>query len=94
MMTKPPSANKAECPRLSIAGYSTRGVYRSLTVPQTRRQAIGQREVWPFRVVRKAAVWTSASPSVAHASHEGLNDRNGSRRVGGRRNGGSVRQRL
>jgi hypothetical protein len=55
-----------------------RRVYRSLSVPKTRRRAICQRGVWPFRVVRTAAVRTSASPSVAHASHEGLNDRNGS----------------
>jgi len=54
-----------------------RRVYRSLSVPKTRRRAICQRGVWPFRVVRTAAVRTSASPSVAHASHEGLNDRNG-----------------
>ena len=53
-----------------------RRVYRSLTVPKIRRQAICQSGVWPFRVVRKAGVRTSASPSDAHASHEGLNDRN------------------
>jgi hypothetical protein len=59
-----------------------RRVYRSLSVPKTRRRAICQRGVWPFRVVRTAAVRTSASPSVAHASHEGLNDRNGSEVIG------------
>lgn len=82
MTNKPASANKAGRRACRWSATLNCQVLDATSLPVINRCAnptlghLSERGI-PFRVVRKAAVWMSASPSVAHASHEGLNDRSG-----------------